>query len=111
MDRSSDDAVVPDVFDAGAVEILSRQSGVAGKRAKLRTHSQRPRAKYKHGRFQLEKPVFNSYVSDMYGMYIEYDKPGFTEIKSQVENLNATKSNRFNDSELLTIIITTRCRF
>lgn len=41
--------------------------------------------------WQLEKPVFNSYVSDMYGMYLEYDKPGFTEIKSQMEALNATK--------------------
>lgn len=29
----------------------------------------------------------------MYGMYLEYDKPGFTEIKSQMESLNATKSN------------------
>lgn len=30
MDRSPYDAVVPDVFDVGAVEILGRQSGVAG---------------------------------------------------------------------------------
>lgn len=43
----------------------------------------------------MEKPVFNSYVSDMYGMYLEYDKPGFTEIKSQKEALNATKSTLF----------------
>lgn len=43
---------------------------------------------------QLEKPVFNSYVNDMYGMYLEYDKPGFTEIKSQMEALNATKSKK-----------------
>lgn len=31
----------------------------------------------------------------MNGMYLEYDKPGFTEIKSQMESLNATKSKRF----------------
>jgi len=46
--------------------------------------------------------VFNSYVSDMYGMYLEYDKPGFTEIKSQMEALNATKSN---NSQIYLILV------
>lgn len=43
--------------------------------------------------------MFNSYVSDMYGMYLEYDKPGFAEIKSQMEALNATKSKLLKQSQ------------
>ncbi|XP_050542460.1 endoplasmic reticulum aminopeptidase 2-like [Daktulosphaira vitifoliae] len=41
--------------------------------------------------WQLEKPVFDSFVKDMYGMYIEFEKPDLKEIKSQMEALNTTK--------------------